>query len=266
MLSVHVKVTLQNSLLKGIRLWSFRLSRRLLDRRSLDRRLRHLRNRFRPVVNGAPGWGGGGKREGSPRSTDDGTLGTRPKLLGPVETLLVIAGASIWANVAHVRSAKAHSSNEWCCGCSLGVHVVIFNGTLINRIRVIRVCRHAASTNERGVCGRSARKTKRGHGETSTTRVNWTRGLIWKAIAVGNRVPSLKEIGQGGLGDRSSSVACVHIGVGVIVGGYCVCGHDGRLRTTAVVGSYSFEDAVIWGDMRGNGARVVREWQQQRFT
>src|SRR6478736_4236508 len=53
MLSVHVEVTLQNSLLKGIRLWSFRLSGRLLDRRSLDRRLRHLRNRFRPVVNGA---------------------------------------------------------------------------------------------------------------------------------------------------------------------------------------------------------------------
>lgn len=157
MLSVHVEITLQNSLLKGIRLWSFRLSRRLLDRRSLGRRLRHLRNRFRAVVNGAPGWGGGGEREGSPRSTDDGTLGTRSKLLGPVETLLVIARASIWANVAHVRSAKAHSSNEWCCGCSLGVHVVIFNGTLINRIRVVGVCRHAASTNERGVCGRSAR-------------------------------------------------------------------------------------------------------------
>jgi len=134
MLSVHVEVTLQNSLLKGIRLWSFRLSGRLLDRRSLGRRLRHLRNRFRPVVNGAPGWGGGGEREGSPRSTDDGTLGTRPKLLGPVETLLVIARASIWANVAHVRSAKAHSSNEWCCGCSLGVHVVIFDGILINRV------------------------------------------------------------------------------------------------------------------------------------
>lgn len=204
MLSVHVEVTLQNSLLKGIRLWSFRLSGRLLDRRSLGRRLRHLRNRFRPVVNGAPGWGGGGEREGSPRSTDDGTLGTRPKLLGPVETLLVwarniivrcgswvfgvaclcdrrseagatsgrqscrearplagganerrlpttwdgapvlrsrrrgwvitIARASVWANVAHVRSAKAHSSNEWCCGCSLGVHVVIFDGILINRV------------------------------------------------------------------------------------------------------------------------------------
>jgi hypothetical protein len=184
--SIHVKITLQNSLLKRIRLRSFRLLRLLLDRSSLNRRLWHFRNRLCPIVNGAPGRGGGGEREGSPRSTDDGTLGTRPKLLGPVETLLVIARASIWANVAHVRSAKAHSSNEWCCGCSLGVHVVIFNGTLINRIRVVGVCRHAASTNERGVGGRSARKTKCGNGETSTTGVNWTRGLIWKAVAVGN--------------------------------------------------------------------------------
>lgn len=76
----------------------------------------------------------------------------------------------------------------------------------------------------------------------------------------------MKEIGQCSLGDRSSSVACVHFGVGVIVGGYCVCRHDGRLKTTAIADSYSFEDVVIWGDMRGNGARVVREWQQQRFT
>jgi hypothetical protein len=222
--SVHVKITLQNSLLESIRLGPLRLPGLLLDGRSLSWRLRHLGNGLCPIVDGASWRRGGGEREGSARSTYDGTLGTRPKLLGPVETLLVwaqniivrwgscmfgvaclwnrrsetwatssrqscrkacpltrgayergfppswdgapimrsgrrgwaitISRAAIRTDVAHVGRTEAHPPDKWCSGCSLGVHVVIFDSALINGVRVVRVGRHASSTNERRcVCG-----------------------------------------------------------------------------------------------------------------
>jgi hypothetical protein len=175
---------------------------------------------------------GGGEREGSARSTYDGTLGTRPKLLGPVETLLVISRAAVGTYVAHIGSTEAHSSDKWCSRCSLGVHVVIFDGTLVNRVGIVGVGGHASSTNERRcVCGRSARETKSGHRKASATSVDWTRRLTREAIAVGNRVAPLEKIGQSGLSDGSSSVACIHFAVVVTVGrsGCSVCGHDGQL-------------------------------------
>lgn len=90
--SVHVKITLENSLLESIRLGPLRLlGLLLLDGRSLNRGLRHLGNGLCPIVNRTSWRRGGGEREGSARSTYDGALGTRPKLLGPVETLLVWA-------------------------------------------------------------------------------------------------------------------------------------------------------------------------------
>jgi hypothetical protein len=138
--SVHVKVTLQDSLLESVRLGSLRLLGLLLDGGSLRRRLRHLGNGLCPIVDRASWWRGGGEREGSARSTYDGALGTRPKLLGPVETLLVISWATIRTHVTHVGSAEAHSSNKWCGRRSLGVHVVIFDGALINGVGIVGVC------------------------------------------------------------------------------------------------------------------------------
>jgi hypothetical protein len=152
--SVHVKVTLQDSLLESIRLGPLRLPGLLLDGRSLSRRLRHLGNGLCPIVDRASWRRGGGEREGSARSTYDGTLGTRPKLLGPVETLLVISRATIRTYVTHVGRTEAHPSDKRRSRCSLGVHIVIFDSALINGVRIVRVGRHASSTNKRRcVCG-----------------------------------------------------------------------------------------------------------------
>lgn len=93
--SVHVKVSLQDSLLEGIRLGPLRLLWLMLDGCSLDRGLGHLGDGLCPIVDRvAAGWRGGREREGR-TSTSDGALCTRPKLLGPVETLLVWARITV---------------------------------------------------------------------------------------------------------------------------------------------------------------------------
>lgn len=149
--SVHVKVSLQDSLLEGIRLGPLRLLWLMLDGSSLDRGLRHLGDGLCPIVDRvAAGWRGGREREGR-TSTSDGALGARPKLLGPVETLLVISGTAVGTNVAHVGSAKAHSSDERRSGRGLSgpkERIVVFNGVLVNRVGIVRVGRHAASSDE----------------------------------------------------------------------------------------------------------------------
>lgn len=145
---------------------------------------------------------------------------------------ITISGAAVGTHVAHIGSTKAHSSDKWCGRCSLGVHVVIFDSTLVNGVGIVGVGGHASSTNERRcVCGRSARETKSGHRKASAASVDRTRRLTREAIAVGNRVASLEKIGQSGLSDGSPSVACIHFAVVVTVGrsGSSVCGHDGQL-------------------------------------
>lgn len=165
--SVHVKVSLQDSLLEGIRLGPLRLFWLMLDGCSLDWWLGHLGDGLCPIVDRvAAGWRGGREREGR-TSTSDGALCTRPKLLGPVETLLVISGTAVGANVvAHVGSAEAHSSDERRSGRGLSgpkERIVVFNGVFVNRVGIVRVGRHAAPSDEgRVVGGRGAREAKGG--------------------------------------------------------------------------------------------------------
>lgn len=85
---VHVKVTLENSLLKGVRLWLWLLSW-LLDSGGLGWGLGHVRDGAGTVMSGAGSRGRGAQREGRARRGTDRALSAGAKLLGPIETLLV---------------------------------------------------------------------------------------------------------------------------------------------------------------------------------
>jgi hypothetical protein len=86
---VHVKVALEDPLLESIWLGALGLG---LGGGGLDGRLGHVGDRLGPIVLDTSSWGrSGGEREGGSRARD-GALGSRPQLLGPIETLLVCAG------------------------------------------------------------------------------------------------------------------------------------------------------------------------------
>ena len=79
---------------------------------------------------------------------------------------ITISGTVVGANIAHVGSAEAHSSDERRSGRGLSgpkERIVVFNGVLVNRVGIVRVGRHAAPSDEgRSVGGRGAREAKGG--------------------------------------------------------------------------------------------------------
>jgi hypothetical protein len=96
---IHVEIALQDPFLEVVGL--LRLG--LLRPRGLSRRGRHLGHGLGPVERGGSG-ARSGRRAVKPRSEGErgslamnGAFGSRPKLLGPVEALLV------WARRKHVR-------------------------------------------------------------------------------------------------------------------------------------------------------------------
>lgn len=156
---VHVEVALQNPLLEGVGLL------RRPGSRGLCRRRGHVRNGLGPVMMRAAGcWGRAGSRRRAaetrakgkrgPRARGDGALGARPKLLGPVESLVVGARSSSASRASHgLRGAETHPAGEWGHRRGAGA-LLILDGVLIDRVRV---CRQTTTAKE----GRSRRGSAR---------------------------------------------------------------------------------------------------------
>lgn len=148
-----------------------------LDSHGLNRRLWHFGNGLGAVVHGVAARRRAGREREGWASACDGALGARPKLLGPVETLLVISGAAAGASGSHAGGTKAHSPDKGRVGRgSSGArpHFIVLNGALINRIRCVGVGGQAAPTNVEGLstAGGSAREAERGDGEPSAVDIN----------------------------------------------------------------------------------------------
>jgi transposase len=160
---VHVEIALQNPLLERIGLL------RRPRSRGLCRRCGHVGNGLGPVMaraggswrRASPGRGAAearAKRKRGPRARGDGALGTRPKLLRPVESLVIGARSSSASRASHsLRAAKTHPTREWGHRRGAGA-LLVLDGVLVNRIRV---CRQTATAKEGRSRRGSARKPER---------------------------------------------------------------------------------------------------------
>jgi hypothetical protein len=221
---VHVKVALEDPLLESIWLGALGLG---LGGGGLDGRLGHVGDRLGPIVLDTSSWGrSGGEREGGSRARD-GALGSRPQLLGPIETLLVVSWAAVGTVVPHGRASEAHATDKGSVGVGLGVSlggVVVINGALVDGVGVGG---HAAASHavRDGGGGRCAGQAQGGNGEATAVAGGGVDGLGGsEGRATGEGVATLEEVGEGRLGDGAATRATAGLAVGSVVRGhFMVC-------------------------------------------
>lgn len=126
--------------------------------------------------------------------------------------VITITRAPAWPISSHGRAAVAHASGEGRGGGSSSASLLVLNRILVDGVRVVGVCGHAAPTDTEArsaVLGRAG-KAERGDGKPSALRV--IAGLT------GERLPgragwraSLEEVGESSLSDGAASVARVWV-------------------------------------------------------
>jgi hypothetical protein len=222
--SIHVEVALEDAFLECIGLRPVNL---WLHGLYLDGRLWHVGDGFGAIVleGGIARRRASTEREGRPCSSSlrEGALGSGPELLGPIETLLIIAGATAWAVGPHGRSAEAHAPRKGGGGrrSRTASIIVVFDGALINRIRVVGVGRHAAAADaEAGLVlsGGGSGETEGSNREAPTLRIihygRLSLALARERLPIGAGGATLEQVGEGGLGDGAPAVSRIGIAVG----------------------------------------------------
>jgi hypothetical protein len=137
--------------------------------------------------------------------------------------VFTIAGATAWAVGPHGRSAEAHAPRKGGGGrrSRTASIIVVFDGALINRIRVVGVGRHAAAADaEAGLVlsGGGSGETEGSNREAPTLRIihygRLSLALARERLPIGAGGATLEQVGEGGLGDGAPAVSRVGIAVG----------------------------------------------------
>lgn len=222
--SVHVEVALEDSLLEVVGLGSLRLLG--LHGRSLLRGRRHVGHGPGTVVvhhaTSAGRRATGTHREGRACHAGHAVFGTGPKLLGPIEALVISARAAA-AGATHGKhgvATKTHPSVEGSRGCGPGL--VILDGVLVDGVRIGRDAAAAdAPKGAAGGCG--TRQAQGGDGQTPALVHGHGRRTRNAGHAGRGRVAALEQALECSLRHRGASLARAAGGRAVI----SVVGHIG---------------------------------------
>lgn len=216
-LSIHVEVPFEYAFLECVGLFTLGLGSFGLC--CLGRWYRHVGNGLGPIVistalrNGLGRNRGHGRSEGK-RGTGslDGALGSRSKLLGPVETLVVRSGTSAAIAHSHCRGTETHPARKGR-DRSGTAGLVLINGVLIDGVGVGGHASTAKAAEGVGIGWRGASQAnaRGGDGQTSTAGV----GAGGQA-AVGCSRVTAEQARESLLGDGATATV-VHVGGNVLV-------------------------------------------------